>query len=139
MKGLKCIGSELYGEDRSKPFQSLEILRFEDLQEWEHWDPIKEKEHVETFPCLRKLFIVKCPKLSGQLPNHLPSLEKLVIKNCEQLVVSCSSIPKLCELEIDGCRGMACNSRIRSLSLNSVTLSNILEFDDWLRQENFQN
>ncbi|KAK2651437.1 hypothetical protein Ddye_011293 [Dipteronia dyeriana] len=78
------------------------------------------------------------PKLSVQLPNHLPSLEKLVIKNCEQLVVSFSSIPMLCELEIDGCRGMACNSRIRSLSLNSVTLSNILEFDDWLRQENFQ-
>ncbi|KAL5736080.1 hypothetical protein ACOSQ2_030868 [Xanthoceras sorbifolium] len=139
MKGLKCIGSELYGEDGSKPFQSLEILCFEDLQEWEHWEPIKDNQHnVQTFPCLRNLSIINCPKLSGQLPDHLPSLEKLVIKNCERLVVSISSIPMLCELEIDGCKGVTSNSRIHSLSLNSITLSNISEFDDWLRQENFQ-
>ncbi|KAH7521102.1 hypothetical protein JRO89_XSUnG0112400 [Xanthoceras sorbifolium] len=93
MKSLKSIGSEIYGNGCSKPFQSLETLRFEYLQEWEHWEPIKENQFVDAFPCLRKLYIRKCPKLSGRLPDHLPSLEKLVIVNCYELVVSFSSIP----------------------------------------------
>ena len=107
MKGLKCIGYELYGEGCSKPFQLLETFCFEDLQVWEHWEPIKENEHVETFSRLRKLSIVRCPKLSERFPNELPSLEELVIKKCVQLVVSFSSLPVVCKIEIDGCKEIA--------------------------------
>ncbi|KAK0570860.1 hypothetical protein LWI29_007616 [Acer saccharum] len=123
IKGLKHIGSEIYGESHSKPFQSLEILCFEDLPEWEIWEPINENEYVDTFPCLRKLSIVKCPKLSGKLPKQLPSLERLVIKNCEQLVISFSSIPLLCKLELHGFKRMACNSPMDFNSLKSMSLS----------------
>ncbi|KAL5803804.1 hypothetical protein ACOSQ3_030604 [Xanthoceras sorbifolium] len=135
MKVLKCIGSEIYGDE--KPFQSLKTLCFEDLSEWENWEPNKENKYVDAFSCLQELSIVNCPKLFGRLPDRLPSLKKLVIGNCKQLVVSFSSIPMLCELEIAGCRGLACKSPVDFNSLKSTTLADISEFDVWLRQQNF--
>ncbi|KAH9726521.1 putative disease resistance RPP13-like protein 1 [Citrus sinensis] len=72
---LKSIGIEVYGKDCSKSFQSLKILRFENLPEWEHWDTeFKENGLVAGFSNLRQLSIVKCPKFSGKSLEHLPSL-----------------------------------------------------------------
>lgn len=119
MRRLKSIGFEIYGEGCSKPFQALETLCFEDLPEWEHWNSFKENDHVERFACLRQLSIVKCPRLCGRLPNHLPVLEKLMIYECVQLVVSFSSLPLLCKLEIDRCKGVACSSPADLMSINS--------------------
>ncbi|KAL5735560.1 hypothetical protein ACOSP7_030029 [Xanthoceras sorbifolium] len=134
MPNLKGISSEIYGGG-SCSFQSLEILCFEDLQEWEFWNPMEENDqNVVRFPRLRKLAIVKCSKLSGRLPNHLPSLEKLVVRECEQLTVSVSSLPMLCELEINGCKGLTCGSMMKYESLKSMTLSHFSEFRNWLRQ-----
>ena len=121
MRRLKSIGFEIYGEGCSKPFQALETLCFEDLPEWEHWNSFKENDHVERFACLRQLSIVKCPRLCGRLPNHLPVLEKLMIYECVQLVVSFSSLPLLCKLEIDRCKGVACSSPADLMSINSMT------------------
>lgn len=119
MRRLKSIGFEIYGEGCSKPFQALETLCFEDLPEWEHWNSFKENDHVERFACLRQLSIVKCPRLCGRLPNHLPVLEKLMIYECVQLAVSFSSLPLLCKLEIDRCKGVACSSPADLMSINS--------------------
>ncbi|KAK9205493.1 hypothetical protein WN943_015760 [Citrus x changshan-huyou] len=56
---LKSIGIEVYGKDCSKSFQSLKILRFENLPEWEHWDTeFKEIGLVAGFSSLRQLSIV---------------------------------------------------------------------------------
>lgn len=134
MRRLKSICFEIYGEGCSNPFQALETLCFEDLPEWEHWNSIKENEPVERFPFLLQLSIVKCPRLCGRLPNHLPVLVKLVIYECVQLVVSFSSLPLLCKLEIDRCKGVACSSPSDLMSINSMTLSNISEFGNWLIQ-----
>ncbi|XP_031281348.1 putative disease resistance protein At3g14460 [Pistacia vera] len=144
MTSLKSIGSEFYGKCCSKPFQSLETLVFEGLQECEYWETSEGNENVKRFPCLRELTLRRCPKLSGALPNHLPLLEKLVINNCEQLVVSCSGFPLLSKLEIDVCKGMVCNSPTDSNSLKSMTLRNVSEFGNWLRKgfwlrQGFQN
>ncbi|KAL5735552.1 hypothetical protein ACOSQ2_030340 [Xanthoceras sorbifolium] len=134
MPNLKGISSEIYGGG-SCSFQSLEILCFEDLQEWEFWNLMEENDqHVARFPRLRKLSIVKCSKLSGRLPNHLPSLEKLVVRECKQLTVSVSSLPMLCELEINGCKGLTCNSMMEYESLKSMILSHFSEFRNWLWQ-----
>ncbi|KAK3200114.1 hypothetical protein Dsin_023529 [Dipteronia sinensis] len=110
MNGLKSIGCEIYGEGCSKPFPSLNALYFTDLREWERWEPIKANEQVEAFPCLRNLSIVNCPKLSRRLPDHLPSLEKLVIKDCKQFVVSVSSFPMLSQIESVGCKEVITSS-----------------------------
>ncbi|KAI9185592.1 hypothetical protein LWI28_008625 [Acer negundo] len=135
MKGIKSIGSEFYGEHCFKPFQSLETLCFEDLEEWKSWDRVKENEGVESFPKLRELSIESCPKLSESLPNNLCLLDKLVISECAELVVSFSTFPMLCELNIDGCKKIVCNNPTGFKSLNSMSLSCISEFGNWLTQD----
>ncbi|XP_044481470.1 putative disease resistance protein At3g14460 [Mangifera indica] len=156
MTGLKRIGLETYGEGYSKPFQSLETLYLVDLEEWEHWDSAEEENELfpclrdlsilkcpklsgklpERFPCLLELSIIRCPKLSGRLPRHLPSIEKLVIFQCLQLVVSFSSFPMLCKLEIDGCKEIVYSSqKICPESLKSMTLANIRDGGNCSQQE----
>ncbi|KAJ4725309.1 Disease resistance protein [Melia azedarach] len=135
MKRIKSIGYEFYGETCSKPFQYLETLHFEDLQEWENWEPVRENEDVEIFPCLQELVISSCPKLSGKLPDYLPSLEKLVIYFCEQLVVSSSSFPVLCNMDINGCKGVTWTNPNDCDSLKSMKLLNISMFENCLKQD----
>ncbi|KAH9782667.1 putative disease resistance protein [Citrus sinensis] len=125
LKKLKSIESEVYGEGFSMPFSSLEILSFENLPECEHWDTnIKGNVLVEIFPRLHKLSIVECPKLSGKLPQLLPSLKTLVVSKCEKLVVPLSSYPMLCRLEVDECKELVCRTPINFELIKSVTISN---------------
>ncbi|KAL5735645.1 hypothetical protein ACOSQ2_030433 [Xanthoceras sorbifolium] len=132
MGGIKSIGFEFYGDGWLKPFPALETLCFEDLEEWECWNPVKENE---SFLELQELSIVNCPKLSKRLPNNLSSLKKLVIRGCAQLVVSLSNISRLCELELDECKKIVSSGPAYSESLESMSLSNISEFGGWSRQE----
>ncbi|KAM4072768.1 hypothetical protein ACB094_11G164400 [Castanea mollissima] len=96
LSAVEIIGLEFYGEDCPKPFQSLETLCFEDMQEWKDWIPCKVE--YEEFPCLRKL------------PHHVPLLEKISINGCEQLDVSIPNFPNLHTLEIKGCKGVVSRS-----------------------------
>ncbi|KDO64026.1 hypothetical protein CISIN_1g038705mg [Citrus sinensis] len=110
MTSVKMVGSEFYGNHCSVPFPSLETLCFQDIQEWEGWIPHGSGKEVNVFPQLRELSLIGCPKLQGRLPECLSSLERLVVRGCEQLTVLVSSLPKLCKLEIGGCKGMAWRS-----------------------------
>lgn len=84
--GIKIIGKEFYGNNSIiVPFRSLEVLKFEQLENWEEW------LFIEEFPLLKELEIRNCPKLKRALPQHLPSLEKLKIVCCKELE---ASIPK---------------------------------------------
>jgi hypothetical protein len=107
IKGFKGekVGPEFYENDSSviEPrFRSLEYLSFVDMQEWQEWVIFDG----EVFPCLQELYIYDCPKLSRGLPNELPSLTKLEIKNCRQLVASlptsCHYYPSLESIYING-------------------------------------
>ncbi|CBI28603.3 unnamed protein product, partial [Vitis vinifera] len=69
------------------------ILRFEEMLEWEEW----VCRGVE-FPCLKELYIKKCPKLKKDLPKHLPKLTKLKISECGQLVCCLPMAPSIHEL-----------------------------------------
>ncbi|XP_057977517.1 putative disease resistance RPP13-like protein 1 [Malania oleifera] len=97
MKGVKFVGLEFFGGYCSKPFPSLEILSFEDMEEWEDWFV---DEEVEVFSFLCELYVKRCPKLMRQLPKNLSHLAKLVIWECKQLVVTLSSLPSLKSLDI---------------------------------------
>ncbi|XP_044470761.1 putative disease resistance RPP13-like protein 1 [Mangifera indica] len=138
MTRLKSIGSEFYGKGCSKPFESLTSLCLEDLQELEYWESIIEDEQVEIFPSLQKLWVVKCPKLSGRLPDNLPLLDELIIQECRLLEVSISSFPILSQLEINGCKSFAFSGPISFKSLHSLFLTNISEFGNLSRLQRFQ-
>uniref|UniRef100_A0A2N9IY16 Rx N-terminal domain-containing protein n=1 Tax=Fagus sylvatica TaxID=28930 RepID=A0A2N9IY16_FAGSY len=121
MANVQRVGLEFYGEGCLKPFQSLETLCFEDLQEWQDWIP--SGVEYEEFPRLRELSISRCPKLQGKLPYHLPSLEKFSICKCEELVVSIPSLPMLHKLEIVGCKEVVRRNTVELCSLKSIVFS----------------
>ncbi|KAI4332876.1 hypothetical protein L6164_017751 [Bauhinia variegata] len=136
MKEVCCVDGGFYGEGCFRPFPSLEKLCFMDMDKWVHWFP-SFGEQLDAFSCLQELSIVRCPKLLGSLPDHLPSLEALLINECEQLIVPISCFPLLCKLEIEACKGIVLNSETEFSSLNSMSLSSILEFTspiEWFMQ-----
>ncbi|KAK8707364.1 hypothetical protein V6N13_058425 [Hibiscus sabdariffa] len=98
---VERVGAEFYGNELStfKPFRSLEILWFERMSEWQEW-LFFEKDAQGHFPCLRELHIRKCPRLTGALPDYLPSLRKLMIIDCQQLMVSLPQTPTIYELHL---------------------------------------
>jgi Leucine-rich repeat (LRR) protein len=99
-KGEK-VGPEFYGNDSSaiEPrFRSLEYLSFGNMQEWQEWVIFEG----EVFPCLQELYISNCPKLSGGLPNELPSLTKLVIDTVSSLLLHFLRLRLSRNLYVDG-------------------------------------
>ncbi|XWS57016.1 hypothetical protein CRYUN_Cryun09bG0135400 [Craigia yunnanensis] len=88
MSYVNRVGIEFYGENCSNAFPSLEILHLEEMLELKEWNPCQVDEKTRNFNCLRDLTVKKCPKLLGSLPSCLPCLEKLVIHDCQLLVVS---------------------------------------------------
>jgi hypothetical protein len=122
MASVKNVGHEFYRVSCSQPFESLETLHFTNMEEWETWSPNREFRH------LRELYITNCPKLLGKLPNHFPLLEKVFVNGSPRLVVSISSFPKLCRLQIGGCEGVIRENNVVFNSLNSKCFSTISEF-----------
>ncbi|XP_052486534.1 putative disease resistance RPP13-like protein 1 [Gossypium raimondii] len=129
---VQKIGVELFGENQLNPFVSLEILSFESLPNWKEWDTCEGDEKVLNLPSLHELSIKTCPQLLGRLPTHLPSLQKLEIHRCMSLVVPISSFPSLCKVSIQGCAELVddCSSPAKEVSsLQTLSLSNISKFN----------
>ncbi|XP_058784880.1 putative disease resistance RPP13-like protein 1 [Vicia villosa] len=89
MLSIKSVGIEFYRSDNSalfQPFPSLEILRFENMPEWEEWNMIEGS--TMSFPSLKHLLLSKCPKLRGDTPHKLSSLTELELRRCPLLMES---------------------------------------------------
>ncbi|XP_057497437.1 putative disease resistance protein At3g14460 [Actinidia eriantha] len=103
MNEIPSVGREFYGDSAStKPFQSLETLHFREMSEWVDWQILK----IGEFSQLRELWIIKCPKLVGSLPENIPSLVSLEIQECPRLK---ASLPRSCaarRLVLCGCVGV---------------------------------
>ncbi|XP_057497434.1 putative disease resistance protein At3g14460 [Actinidia eriantha] len=103
MNGITRVGQEFYGDGSStKPFQSLETLHFEEMSEWVDWQIFGNGE----FSQLRKLWIIKCPKLVGGLPENIPSWVTLEIRECSGFM---ALLPRSCvarKLILAGCDGV---------------------------------
>ncbi|KDO40289.1 hypothetical protein CISIN_1g048004mg, partial [Citrus sinensis] len=125
MSRVKRLGSEFCGNDPP----CLETLRFENMREWEDWIPHGSGQRVEGFPKLRELHILRCSKLKGTFPEHLPALEMLVIEGCEELLVSVSSLPALCKLHIGGCKKVVWRRplKLRLPKLEELEIENMKE------------
>jgi hypothetical protein len=129
---IESIGEEFYGNTSSNiAFRSLEILQFEKMSEWKDW------LCIEGFPLLKELSIKYCPKLKRTLPQHLPSLQKLMISNCRELEASIPKAGNIVELELKGCENILvkelsstlknvilCGTRIIESSLQQILLNN---------------
>uniref|UniRef100_A0A2N9HM46 Rx N-terminal domain-containing protein n=1 Tax=Fagus sylvatica TaxID=28930 RepID=A0A2N9HM46_FAGSY len=103
---ISHVGREFYGDGSSsaiKPFRSLEALSFNDMPEWQEWFLFEDENEGGFFSTLRELCIIKCPKLSRGLPNHLPSLINLEINECQQLAASLPRTLTLHDLQLIDC------------------------------------
>ncbi|RYR71517.1 hypothetical protein Ahy_A02g005768 [Arachis hypogaea] len=103
LDGLERIGGEFYNNAESchqgTPFRSLQTLEFCDMPRWREW---RIPDGFDGFLKLKSLLIQDCPVLSGDLPADLPALEKLTIRNCEELACSLPRAPKLHQLNVMG-------------------------------------
>ncbi|XP_050283511.1 putative disease resistance protein At3g14460 isoform X3 [Quercus robur] len=63
-------------------FRYLERLTFEGMSKWTKWVP------SNVLPCLQQLCIRRCPKLRGNLPKELPSVERIEISESQELVTA---------------------------------------------------
>ncbi|TYJ36587.1 hypothetical protein E1A91_A05G317000v1 [Gossypium mustelinum] len=104
LSGVLIVGDEFYGNGQAstKPFQSLEMLSFKNMAEWEEWYCWSD----DAFPLLQELSIRDCPKLTKSLPKHLPCLKKLEIEDCEKLGGLLPTAPSILELELQKCKAL---------------------------------
>ncbi|CAL5380052.1 unnamed protein product [Camellia sinensis] len=103
MNGITKVGQEFYGDySLTKPFQSLETLRFNKMSEWVEWNVLGDGE----FSQLRQLSVIGCPKLIGGLPKHIPSWVRIEIQKCSGLMASLPRTSDARELVLKGCDGV---------------------------------
>ncbi|KAF7824620.1 putative disease resistance RPP13-like protein 1 [Senna tora] len=102
---VSSIGAEFYGSASSgeKPFNSLQTLHFENMLELQQWETFGDDNTEIAFPFLQNLSIKSCPNLTRGLPRCLPSLTKLVIKKCQQLVSVLPITAAVCEMQLEYC------------------------------------
>ncbi|WKA00191.1 hypothetical protein VitviT2T_018575 [Vitis vinifera] len=96
---VERVGAEFYGTDPSstKPsFVSLKALSFVYMPKWKEWLCLGGQGG--EFPRLKELYIHYCPKLTGNLPDHLPLLTKLEITECKRLVAPLPRVSAIREL-----------------------------------------
>uniref|UniRef100_F6HB71 Disease resistance RPP13-like protein 1 n=1 Tax=Vitis vinifera TaxID=29760 RepID=F6HB71_VITVI len=122
MKGVVRVGSEFYGNSSSSlhpSFPSLQTLSFEDMSNWEKWLCCGE------FPRLQELSIRLCPKLTGELPMHLSSLQELKLEDCLQLLVPTLNVHAARELQLKR-QTFGLPSTLKSLSISDCTKLDLL-------------
>ncbi|KAK8714258.1 hypothetical protein V6N13_149451 [Hibiscus sabdariffa] len=122
--GVVTVGNEFYGNGHTStiPFESLEILSFENMWEWEEWYCWSD----EAFPLLQELRISDCPKLTKSLPKYLFCLKELVIKNCGNLGGVLPRAPSVCKLKLDGCDALQLEplpSGLRELAIGGSSMN----------------
>ncbi|QCE05593.1 leucine-rich repeat-containing protein [Vigna unguiculata] len=127
-EGLVSVGSEFLGNRTSYVtdcFPALEILRIEYMPSWEKWYPNAENAGTKAFFHLREFHIGNCPKLRGDLPDKLPSLTLLVIRDCKRLLCSLPNSPSLRVLNVQNCESLefqvhspCCHQSLTSLFLH---------------------
>ncbi|RVW81026.1 putative disease resistance RPP13-like protein 1 [Vitis vinifera] len=129
---VETVGAEFYGTDSSstKPsFVSLKALSFCDMPKWKEWLCLGGQGG--GFPRLKELYIQHCPKLTGDLPDHLPLLSKLEIKECKRLVAPLPRVPAIRELMTRNSGGVFLRSPARDfMRLESLITSDISQWKE---------
>jgi hypothetical protein len=77
------------------------------MRKWEEWVSFGAENGGSAFPKLEELYIKYCNKLRGGLLILLPSLPKLEIHGCPQLMAPLSRTQAIRELELSYCNEMS--------------------------------
>jgi hypothetical protein len=124
------VGHEFCGNSSSsfKSFGALKVLHFEKMANWEEWISFGAPENGGgAFPQLEKLYIKDCPKLTGGLPVHLPSLAILEIEESPHLVAPLPRAPAIRKLVLSYCNEMLLKELPIGMHKLRIGLFNALE------------
>ncbi|AES69119.2 NBS-LRR type disease resistance protein [Medicago truncatula] len=80
------------------------------------------------FPLLKDISIFKCSELKRALPQHLPSLQKLEIRDCNKLEASIPKCDNMIELDIRRCDRILVNELPTSLKKLVLSENQYTEF-----------
>ncbi|KAL9321818.1 hypothetical protein ACSQ67_009871 [Phaseolus vulgaris] len=127
--GIEVIGPEFCGNDSSNiPFRSLEILKFEEMSAWKEWCSFEGRgEEGQGLSCLKELSVRRCPWLRRALPQHLPSLQKLVISECQHLEDSVPKAASIHEMKLHLCEKLFLKDLPSSLKKATIQGTCIIE------------
>ena len=135
------MGSEFYGTETEPSLVSLKALSFHYMPKWKEWLCLKGQGG--EFPRLKELHLEGCPKLRGDLPIHLPFLERLVIESCQQLVARYPRALAICALttgSYDISQWKKLPLLLQKLSItNSNSLESLLEEGTLHRKTSLEN
>ncbi|XP_062020951.1 putative disease resistance protein RGA1 [Rosa rugosa] len=96
MEGVKCIGTEFYGDGTDVRFPSLEELSLSHFPNLEQWSCADDGN---AFPHLSKLTVRSCPKLQQiSLPQSLQHLE---LRDCNPTLMCIEHLTLLSVLVIE--------------------------------------
>ncbi|KAK4259456.1 hypothetical protein QN277_005785 [Acacia crassicarpa] len=136
-EALMKISPEFYkrNDDTSlaPPFPSLEVLEIRNMPVMQEWGSSCPKN---AFPQLKHLILKDCPRLSDNLPSHLPDLGTLRIDGCDQLA---SSIPRARSIYASGCKRMEFFGQHHFQLAESIGISSSCETLSCLSLYNFVN
>ncbi|KAJ7947230.1 NB-LRR type disease resistance protein [Quillaja saponaria] len=137
---LVNIGHEFYKNDDNSSlttlFPSLEWLYFSNMPVWKQWSSL-EGVQGDVFPRLRRLSVINCPRLIWDLPDHLPTLEYLVIESCDSFMsLGMDALPNLKSLRVRGCKTFASLSVSKGplLQLDEIVITTCVNFISFAKE-----
>jgi len=114
LDGIMSIDADFYGSNSSS-FKSLQYLGFSNMGQWKKWEC-----KAGVFPNLQTLYLYRCPKLKGVLPEQLVPLKEIRVIDCQQLE---ASAPKALDLTAEDCGKLHLDwATMKSLTLKASLL-----------------
>ncbi|XP_027909268.1 putative disease resistance protein At3g14460 [Vigna unguiculata] len=120
LDGIVSIDADFYGSNSSS-FKSLQSLEFSNMEQWKKWEC-----KAGVFPRLQYLSIISCPKLKGELPEQLVPLNKIHIRDCQQLE---ASAPRALDLKLYDCGKLHLDWATMKSLLMEASLTEIVRSD----------
>ncbi|QCD85631.1 hypothetical protein DEO72_LG3g150 [Vigna unguiculata] len=119
LDGIVSIDADFYGSNSSS-FKSLQSLEFSNMEQWK-WEC-----KAGVFPRLQYLSIISCPKLKGELPEQLVPLNKIHIRDCQQLE---ASAPRALDLKLYDCGKLHLDWATMKCLIMEASLAEIVRSD----------
>ena len=114
------VQGEVGSNSSFQPFPSLELIKFDNMPNWNEWLPFEGIKFA--FPRLKTMELRNCPELRGQLPTNLPCIEEIVIKGCSHLLEKPSTLHWLSSIKEMNINGIGEKTQLSLLDSDSLSM-----------------
>ncbi|KEH33329.1 NB-ARC domain disease resistance protein, putative [Medicago truncatula] len=114
------VQGEVGSNSSFQPFPSLELIKFDNMPNWNEWFPFEGIKFA--FPRLKTMELRNCPELRGHLPTNLPCIEEIVIKGCSHLLEKPSTLHWLSSIKEMNIKGLGEKTQLSLLDSDSLSM-----------------